>query len=96
MLQFYHAHLQSKLTQSEFLILKILIDLIQIHQWVRLDSIAEKFPLPIKFESRRKKLQRFFSMDKLTILNLWHPIVEKIIETYCPLEKTVYLVLGED
>jgi hypothetical protein len=93
MLQFYHAHLQSKLTQSEFLILKILIDLIQIHQWVRLDSLAEKFPLPIKFESRRKKLQRFFSMDKLSILNLWHPIVEQIIETYCPLEKTVYLVI---
>jgi|GEM_PF-2116696 len=47
MLQFYHSHLQSNLTKTEFLIFKILIDLLQIHQWVRLESLADKFPLPI-------------------------------------------------
>jgi len=40
MIQFYHSYLQSSLTKSEFLIFKILIDLLQIHQWVRLESLA--------------------------------------------------------
>ena len=93
MIQFYHSHLQSNLTKSEFLIFKILIDLLQIHQWVRLESLADKFPLPIKFESRRKKLQRFLSLEKLNIQNLWHPILEQIIATYYPLKKNVYLVI---
>jgi len=93
MLQFYHSHLESNLNRSEFLIFKILIDLLQIHQWVRLESLAEKFPLPIQFESRRKKLQRFFSLEKLNIQTLWHPILKSIIATYYPVEKTVYLVI---
>jgi len=93
MIQFYHSHLQSSLNKSEFLIFKIIIDLLQIHQWVRLETLADKFPLPIKFESRRKKLQRFFSLEKLSIQNLWHPILEKIIATYYPVEKPVYLII---
>jgi hypothetical protein len=55
--------------------------------------LADKFPLPIKFESRRKKLQRFFSLDKLNIQNLWHPILKQIIAAYYPLKKNVYLVI---
>lgn len=93
MLQFYHSHLQSSLTKSEFLIFKILIDLLQIHQWVRLESLADKFPLPIKFESRRKKLQRFLSLEKLNIESLWHPIIKKIIDNYYPKKTSVYLVI---
>jgi Transposase DDE domain len=93
MLQFYHSHLQSSLNKSEFLIFKILIDLLQIHQWVRLESLADKFPLPIEFHSRRKKLQRFLSSKKLNIQTLWHPILKQIIATYYPLEKPVYLVI---
>ena len=93
MIQFYHSYLQSSLNKSEFLIFKILIDLLQIHQWVRLETLADKFPLPIKFESRRKKLQRFFSLEKLNIQTLWHPILEKIIETYYPLKNNVYLII---
>ena len=93
MIQFYHSHLQSNLNKSEFLIFKILINLLQIHQWVRLESLADKFPLPIEFHSRRKKLQRFLSLEKLNIQNLWHPILQQIIATYYPLEKNIYLVI---
>ena len=31
--------------------------------------------------------------EKLNIQNLWHPILEQIIETYFPVEKPVYLVI---
>jgi hypothetical protein len=93
MLSFYHSHLESNFNKSEFLIFKILIDLLQIHQWVRLECLADKFPLPIEFQSRRKKIQRFLSLKKLNIETLWHPILKQIIATYFSLEKTIYLVI---
>ena len=93
MLPFYHSHLESNLNNSEFLIFKILLDLLQIHKWVRLENLANKFPLPIKFESRRKKIQRFLSSKQLNVQSLWFPILEQIVLTYYPIEKTVYLVI---
>ncbi len=93
MLPFYHSHLESNFNKSEFLIFKILIDLLQIHKWVSLESLATNFPLPIKFESRRKKLQRFFSLEKLNIISLWHPILKQILETYYPIKNKVFLVI---
>lgn len=87
MSQLYLSHLESNLNQTEFLIFKILLNLLQIHKWVRLESLANRFPLPIKFESRRKKLQRFLSLSKLNIEQLWFPILAKILVTYYPSKK---------
>ncbi len=93
MIPFYHNHLQSNLNPAEFLIFKILLNLLQINKWVRLESLATSFPLPIKFESRRKKLQRFLSLEKLNIQKLWSPILEQIIVTYYSLDNPIYLVM---
>lgn len=93
MFQSYHLYLESNLNRSEFLTLFILVELLQIHKWVRLETLAVNFPLPIKFESRRKRLQRFFSSPKLNIERLWHPILKEIVETYYPKDKTLYLVI---
>jgi len=40
MLPLYHSHLELNLNPSEFLIFKILIDLLQIHKWVSLETLA--------------------------------------------------------
>ena len=56
-------------------------------------NLANEFPLLIEFHSRRKKIQRFLSSEKLNIQTLWHPILKSIIATYYPVEKTVYLVI---
>jgi len=93
MTQLYLSHLKSTLSRSEFLIFKILLDLLQIHKWVRLETLANRFPLPIKYDSRRKKLQRFLSSKKLNIQQLWFPILEKILNTFYPLNQPVYLVI---
>ena len=75
------------------MIFKILLNLLQINKWVRLESLATSFPLPITFESRRKKIQRFLSNKKLNIEKLWHPILKQILTNYYPLKKSVYLVI---
>jgi hypothetical protein len=54
-LPLYQTHLAPQLTKSELLILNILINL--LHPpippkggWVRLESLANRLPLPISFE----------------------------------------------
>lgn len=56
------------------MILSILVGLLQTYRWVRLEELASKFPLKILFESRRRKIQRFLSLPKLTLANIWYPI----------------------
>lgn len=71
---FYTLHLKTQLSRAEFLILSILVGLLQTYRWVRLEELASKFPQKILFESRRRKIQRFLSLPKLTIANIWFPI----------------------
>jgi hypothetical protein len=92
MLPLYQTYLTPQLTKSELLILNILINLLQIHQWVRLESLANRLPLPISFESRRKRLQRFFSLDIFDVEKLWFPIIKAILTIYYPITEPVYLV----
>ena len=72
--ELYLTHLTSKLNKTQYLILSILVQLLQSYRWVRLEELANKFPQPILFESRRKKLQRFLDLPSLTIETIWLPI----------------------
>lgn len=64
---FYQTHLQSQLSRSEYLLLTILLNLLQSIKQVKIETLATALPLPITFESRRKKIQRFLSLPQLTI-----------------------------
>ena len=59
---------------AQYLILKMLIDLMQSHKQVSLEKLATWLPLPILFESRRRALQRFLRRPQLKIQNLWFPV----------------------
>lgn len=72
---FYQTHLQSKLSRAEYLLLSCLITLLQTIKQVRLETLATALPLPITFDSRRRKLQRFISLEQLTFENIWFPIL---------------------
>jgi hypothetical protein len=61
LLESYHDHLSEKLTRSNYLLTILLIQVVQSIKEVTLESIATKLGMPIKFESRRKKVQRFLS-----------------------------------
>jgi len=77
--KFYLDYLKSYLKESEILTLQILIWLLQVHRQVRIERLASSFPYPIKCESRRKKIQRFLTLPKLSLPLLWFPLIEKII-----------------
>lgn len=90
---FYQTHLKSQLNLAEFIFLKILLNLLQSIKKVNLESLANALPIPIKFESRRKRIQRFLSLPNLTIEKIWFPIVTVCLETYFPSNQIIYLVI---
>lgn len=79
--QFYLDYLKTYLPSSKLLTLQILVWLLQTHRQVRIERLASSFPYPIKCESRRKKIQRFLTLPKLSLPLLWFPLIKKIIST---------------
>jgi hypothetical protein len=73
--ELYHAHLSEKLTRSNYLLTILLIQVVQSIKEVTLESIATKLAMPIKFESRRKKVQRFLSDDDCDLDDIWLSLV---------------------
>lgn len=67
---FYQTYLQSQLSRSEYLSLTLLLNLLQSIKQVRIDWLANAFPFPIQFESRRRKIQKLLSLPQLTIKNI--------------------------
>lgn len=90
---FYQIHLKSQLSLAEYLLLKILIHLLQSIKKVSLETLATALPIPITFESRRKKIQRFLSLPSLTIEKIWLPIVTTWLATLFPSGEIIYLVI---
>ncbi|BAY87690.1 transposase (plasmid) [Calothrix parasitica NIES-267] len=89
----YQKHLKSQLNLAEYIFLKILLHLLQSIKKVNLEKLANALPLPIKFESRRKRLQRFLSLPNLKIEKIWFPIIEELLRTYFTSEKIVYIAI---
>lgn len=89
----YHAHLSKKLTHSNYLLTILLIQVVQSIKEVTLESMATKLAIPIKFESRRKKIQRFLSEDKWTLDNIWLSLVIDWIKGSVKQNKVVYLAI---
>ncbi len=66
--EFYETHLKRELGRTEYLLLKLLINLLQSIKTVSIESLATALPLPILFESRRKRIQRFLSLNYINRL----------------------------
>jgi hypothetical protein len=62
----YQTNLENQLSESELLFLNLLINVLQDIKEVSLEKIANALPVPILFESRRKKIQRFLSLTANT------------------------------
>jgi hypothetical protein len=90
---FYQTHLESQLEHSQYLILSILINLLQSIKQVSLEALATAFALPILFESRRKKIQRFLSCPQLNIETIWFPIIRRWLADDFSLNEVLYVVI---
>ena len=91
--EFYQMHLKSQLSLAEYLLLQLLITVLQSLKKVSLESLANALPIPITFESRRKKLQRFLSLPNLTIEKIWVTIVSTWLSTYFEPKKIIYVAI---
>ena len=60
----YQTHLTTQLNKAQYLIISILVQLLQSYRWVRLEELANKFPQPILFESRRRKQSEIFGTSQ--------------------------------
>jgi hypothetical protein len=91
--ELYHAHLSEKLTRSNYLLTTLLIQVVQSIKEVTLESMATKLAMPIKFESRRKKIQRFLSDDKWDLDDVWLSLVIAWIQSNIQQNNVVYLAI---
>jgi hypothetical protein len=76
---FYQTLLEKYLTPVQLITLKMLVWLLQTQNQVRLERLAATLPLPIQQNSRRRHLQRFLTLDALSVVLLWFPIVKEIL-----------------
>lgn len=91
---FYQTYLETQFSTREYLFLKIIITVLQSIQNIALESLAAQLPMPILFESRRKKIQRFLSLPNLTIEKVWLPIVKAWLEETFTAKSVVYLIFN--
>jgi hypothetical protein len=89
----YHAHLSEKLTRSNYLLTILLIQVVQSIKEVTLERIATKLAMPIKFESRRKKVQRFLSDDEWDLDDIWLSLVIGWIKGSVNQNNIIYLAI---
>ncbi|MEY2832750.1 MAG: hypothetical protein RLZZ574_2008 [Cyanobacteriota bacterium] len=89
----YQTHFQQYLKPSDYLLLEILINLLQSIKQVNLEKLATSLPLPILFESRRKKIQRFLSLPEWNVKIIWLSLIIQWINTLIKQEEVLYLAI---
>jgi hypothetical protein len=89
----YQTNLENQLSESQLLFLNLLINVIQDIKEVSLEKIANALPVPVLFESRRKKIQRFLSLPILKVQKIWFPLIESWLTQKFPNNQRIYLVI---
>jgi len=90
---FYQAQLEKYLSQSQLITLKLLVWLLQSQKQVKIERLAATLPLPIQQNSRRRHIQRFLSLNKLSVVLLWLPLIKQIIARHISKHKQLIIVL---
>ena len=89
----YQTHLKSQLTTAQYLLLSLLVTVLQSIKQVKLETLATSLPIPILFESRRKKLQRFLSLKEFSIERIWLPIFQSLLSQSIEPGEVVYIAI---
>ena len=77
--QFYQNHLQKYLSEAQLITLKLLVWLLQNQKQVKIERLAATLPLPIQQNSRRRHIQSFLNLTRLSVVLLWFPLIKEII-----------------
>ncbi|MDB9387651.1 Mobile element protein [Microcystis aeruginosa NIES-98] len=76
----YQKVLENELGRAGYLLLLMIVGTLQILKQAKLEILAEALPIPILFESRRKKLKRFFKLEILNIEKIWFPCLKELLK----------------
>jgi hypothetical protein len=91
--QSYESTLKRQLPKRQYLLLSLLVILLDTLRDVRLETLAQALPLPILFESRRKKVQRFLTLGVFNCKTLWVSVFEVFADEQLKGQTTVYVAL---
>lgn len=91
--KFYHRCLEQLLTPRQYATLRIVISLLQTHRTIQIEKLAAILPIPIKYQSRRRHLQRFLVTPQLTAKCIWFPIIKKWLKKYQTRKRICYLAI---
>lgn len=91
--ELYQTHFQEKLRKSDYLLFEILVNLLQSIREVSLEKLAASLPLPIKYESRRKKIQRFLSLPEWDVEKIWLSVITQWISSSMKEEKILHIAI---
>ncbi len=78
--EFYHKCLSKLLTPRQYTTLQIIIILLQSHKTIQIEKLAALLPIPIKYESRRRHIQRFLLLPQFQIKLLWFPLIKNCLK----------------
>ncbi|MFB2920180.1 MULTISPECIES: hypothetical protein [Aerosakkonema] len=91
--EFYQTHLQKYLSETQLITLKLLVWLLQSHKQVKIERLAAVLPLPIQQNSRRRHIQRFLNLTRLSVVLVWFPLIKEIITQRIPKGKRLIIAL---
>lgn len=91
--EFYHKCLEQLLTPRQYATLRIVVLMLQSYRIIQIEKLASLLPIPIKYQSRRRHLQRFLVLPQLTTKCIWFPIIKKWLKINQTRKKVCYLAI---
>lgn len=89
----YQKILENALSPVTYLLLVLVVGSLQLVKQVKVERLAQSLPLPILFESRRKKLHRFLRLEEFNLEKIWFPCVRSLLEQMFEPSERIYLAL---
>ena len=73
--EFYHKCISQLLTPRQYATLRIIVLILQSYRTIQIEKLASVLPIPIKYQSRRRHIQRFLELAQLTTKCIWFPLI---------------------
>jgi Transposase DDE domain len=91
--EFYHKCISHLLTPRQYATLRIIVLVLQNYRTISIEKLASILPIPIKYESRRRHIQRFLILPQLTTRCIWFPIIKKWLKINQSSKRVCYLAI---
>ena len=91
--EFYHKCISQLLTSRQYVTLRITVLILQSYRTIQIEKLASILPIPIKYQSRRRHIQRFLVLPQLTTKCTWFPIIKKWLKINQSRKKVCYLAI---